>query len=97
MATKKKSYWYILVITSDGPVFATAVNYVNHTAEWNKALKPLTLSKETATDIALGLCLNAHTAFAVCTAFELDKQPCNYRKGHFVWEWYAEIVIESEE
>lgn len=87
MATKKqKSYWYVLVLTNDGPTFVTKVNYSDKSAEWKKDEKPEEFGGEAwAKDLVLGLTWNGYTAFAVCSQFELDTQPYRYDRGHFVW------------
>lgn len=33
MASKKKNFWYVLVLASDGPAFVTAVHRSDKTAE----------------------------------------------------------------
>ena len=87
MAAKKKpcNYWYVLVMTDSGPTFVTSVEYAPKVAHWNKLEKPLELGKYRAEDLALGLNLNLHTAFAVCSKFELDSQPYRYELGEFEW------------
>ena len=90
---QKKNFWYILVMSDDGPVFVTGVNNSNKTAEWNKTEKPLELGKYRAEDIALGLNLNFHLAYVVCQPFELEVQPYQYNKWKIKWE----EIEESEE
>ena len=87
---KKKNYWYVLVMTNEGPKFVTSVSYMDKTAHWDKTEKPLEMDKERATDLALGLNLNMHAAFVVCQPFEIDRQPYRYDMGQF--EWKAEEV-----
>ena len=76
---KKKNYYYVLVISNNGPVFVTKVNYSNKTAEWNCLEKPLEFGKTQAEDLVFGLNCNFHTAFLVTHPFELDTQPYNYK------------------
>ena len=83
---KKKNYWYIMVITDNGPVFVTGVNYQNRTAEWNRLEAPKDFPMQTAEDLCMGLNLNFHVAFLVKSKFELDYQPYAYSKGKMVWE-----------
>lgn len=82
----KKNYWYVLVITDNGPVFVTKVNYGDKTAEWNNTEAPLEMSKSSAQDLTLGLNLNMHTSFAVCQPFELTSQPYNYAMWSIDWK-----------
>ena len=82
---KKKNHWYVLVLTSDGPAFVTAVQYANKTAEWDKLEKPLEMSESVAKDLAFGLMCNFHTAYPVCAPIEMDNQPYRYNIGHFEW------------
>ena len=86
MANTKKNFWYVLVMSDGGPVFVTSVNYANKTAEWDKSEKPLELDVNRAQDLAMGLCLNFHMAYAVCQSFELDSQPYNYQHWNIKWE-----------
>ena len=87
MANKKKNYWYVLVMTDNGPVFVTSVEYSSKTAHWNNTEKPLEMDMSRAKDLVLGLNLNFHAAFTVCQPFEIDSQPYIYSKGKFVWAW----------
>ena len=84
---KKQNYYYTLVMTDDGPVFVTSVDYKEKLAHWEKTEKPLELGKYTAEDLTLGLNLNFHLAFTVCSKFELESQPYLYSKGDFKWHW----------
>lgn len=83
---KKSNYWYVLVMTNEGPKFVTEVNYMDKTAKWDKLEKPLEMSKQSAQDLAVGLCLNFNMAYAVCQPFEIDSQPYIYSKGHLEWK-----------
>ena len=82
---KKKNYWYVLVMTEEGPKFVTKVNYGDKTAEWNMLEEPKEFSKETAKDLVIGLNLNFNIAYAVCQPFELTGQPYRYADGKFEW------------
>lgn len=86
MAGKKKNYWYVIVMTNDGPVFVTKVNHSNKTAEWHKDEKPLEMGEFMAKDLAMGLMCNMTPAYALCNFYELDLQPYLYSGGHFKWE-----------
>ena len=79
----RKNYWYVLVCTENGCMFVTECS--RRDAFWNKLDKPMLMSKEYAYDVALGLCLNGFSAFAVCQPFEIEHQPYAYDKGHFEW------------
>lgn len=88
MATKKqKEWWYVLVLTNEGPKFVTDVKYEGRTAQWDKLAKPYLLDREGAKQLALGLTWNGNVAFAVCQSFELDQQPYRYQLGHFEWKY----------
>lgn len=84
--SKKSNYWYVLVMSSNGPVFVTKVNYSNKTAEWDKLEKPLEMSKSSAQDLVIGLNLNFHCAVAVCQPFELTSQPYRYDSYEIEWK-----------
>ena len=81
----KKNYWYVVVMSDDGPIFVTGISNLNKMAFWNKNEKPLEMSKELAQSLATGLMLNFHFALPVCNTFELTEQCYNYNYGHFVW------------
>lgn len=85
MASKKKNFWYVLVLASDGPAFVTAVHRSDKTAEWNKTDKPLELGEYWAKDLAFGLMCNFFTAYPVCIPVEMETQPYRYNIGHFEW------------
>ena len=82
----QKNHYYVLVMSDEGPVFVTSVNYGNKTAEWNKLEKPLEMGKSSAEDLVLGLNLNWHTSFLVAMKFELDHQPYRYADYHIEWK-----------
>ena len=82
---KKKNYWYVLVLTGEGAKFVTSMSYRDKTAYWDKLEVPKELGMETAKDLAMGLMLNGHLAYAVTVPYELDCQPYSYKTGHFEW------------
>ena len=82
---KKKNYWYILVITDEGPKFVTNVDFGNKSAEWNKDEKPYELSEGWARDMTIGLNWNGHLAYPVCSPYEIDKHPYRYEDGYLKW------------
>ena len=75
---KKKNYWYVLVMTSEGPKYVTDVHCGTKEAVWDKFEKPLELAKETAQDLAWALRVNGYNAVAVCQNFEITSQPFYY-------------------
>ena len=83
MATKK-NYYYILVMTNDGPVFVTDI-LPNKYAEWNKDKEPKEFDKTRAEDITMGLNMNFNMAFMICSKWEIDNQPYRYNSGKFEW------------
>ena len=83
---KKQNWYYVLVMTDDGPVFVTSIEYATKYAHWNKDEKPMELDKSRAEDLTLGLNLNFHTAYMVCSKFELDTQPYRYSDYHIEWK-----------
>jgi len=95
MAKKKENYWYVLVLTSGGPVFVTGVGE-GKTAFWKKDEKPKEFSADYAKDMAFGLMVNGYTAFAVCNRFELDNQPYRYDIGEFEWKENEKEVEEDD-
>ena len=83
---KKKNFWYVLVMTNDGPRFVTDVAYSPHKeAKWELDKKPLELSETSAKDISLGLLLNFYMALPVCSPIEMTEHPYRYACGHFEW------------
>ena len=95
MATKKQTNWYyVLVMTNDGPIFVTSLG-AHHTAYWNKNEKPYELSKEWAEDMVRGLLWNGHVSFVVKSQWELDTQPYNYGEWQIKWEQRTEEKTEE--
>ena len=92
---QKKNWYYVLVMSDEGPVFVTKINYADKTAEWNKLEKPLEMEQSRAKDLALGLNLNFHAAFVVCQPFEIDSQPYRYSKWHIEWKENEESEDEA--
>ena len=92
---KKQNYYYVLVMTNDGPVFVTGIPQRNW-ANYNKNEKPMQFSsKEMAQEVAFGLSCNMQLAYAVCQSFEIDYQPYRYADGHF--EWVENTADEKSE
>ena len=85
MATtkKKQNYWYVIVMTEEGPKFVTGTKY--HTAYWDKEKTPLELGRDWAKDICMGLNLNGYLAYQVCMPFEIETHPYRYKDGHLEW------------
>lgn len=85
MANKKKFY-YVLVLTEDGPVFVTSVNFYMKEACWKKDEAPYSIGSEgVASDLSLGLTLNGNYALCIASPFEITKQPFRYDLGKFSW------------
>lgn len=98
MATKKakNNYYYVLVLTDNGPVFVTGEGE-HKTCYWNKEKDPMEFSKNYAEQMTLGLCVNGHMAFCVAQPFEIDHQPYLYKKGHLEWVWNDEEATDNNE
>ena len=94
---KKKSYHYVLVMTSYGPVFVTDFTNEGKQAFWNKEQKPLELGAFQADNICTGLLANLNLAYHIVSPIELDTQPYMYDAGHLVWEWNEGINEEKED
>ena len=82
---KKENYYYVLVMGNEGPVFVTSIDRTEKTAHWDKDEAPLELIKSYAEDLTMGLTLNGHLAFTVCSKYKLDNQPYRYNIGGFEW------------
>ena len=85
MAGKKKNFWYVLVMSDEGPKFVTKIGD-HHTAYWNEKETPLEMSEVWAKDVAKGLLLNWFTAYAVCSPIEVGYHPYRYSKYHIEWK-----------
>lgn len=92
---KRKNYWYVLVLTAEGPVFVTGEDNLKKVAYWNRNEQPLEMAQVVAKDLAWALCVNGYSAFAVDNFYELESQPYRYDIGHF--EWVREQNEEEEE
>ena len=95
MAKKQKYWYYVIVLTNQGPVFLTSIGE-GKTAYWNKDEQPKELSKEWAEDIAFGLTINGHSAFMVTTKYELTHQPYRYSIGEFEWVYKEDKETKDE-
>lgn len=85
--SKEKNYWYVLVLSNEGPVFLTSYISKPKEAFWDKNEKPLELPESVAKSMAFGLMVNFTSAFPVCSPVELHNQQYFYDKGHFEWVW----------
>lgn len=84
---KKKKYIYILMMSDEGCVFITDLDYENKTAKWEKDKKPLEIrSEEYAHELIVGLGWSGNQGYVVSSRFELDKQPYRYSEGCFEWK-----------
>lgn len=84
MATKKR-YWYVLVITEEGPKFVTEVDFGNKSAKWIATDEPYELSESWSNDLVLGLAWNGFLAYQICSQVEIKQQPYRYAFGHMNW------------
>lgn len=82
----KKNYWYVLVLTDEGPVFVTGFGE-HHTAFWNAEKMPESMSATHAEEVSFGLRVNGTQAYAVKMPYELEFQPYRYNMGKFKWVW----------
>ena len=92
---QKKNWYYVLVMSDEGPVFVTSVDYSTKYAHWDNTEMPKAFDKFWAEDLVLGLNLNFHTAFMVCSKFELDHQPYRYDAWHIEWKENEESEEEA--
>jgi hypothetical protein len=54
--SKKKFYYYVLVFTSEGPMFVTGLDYQTKNATWDYKKQPYVFKdQQIADDIVLGL------------------------------------------
>ena len=91
----KKLFYYVMVITEEGPVFITDIPSYG-VADWNKNKKPLELGKSNGELIPLGLALRGRwLAYTVISPFELDEQPYCYDKYHIEIEPNKEVENEN--
>lgn len=74
----RKTYYYVLVFTQNGPVYVTSVDNATRVAHWDKDKNPLSLPKQYAEDLALGLSVNGYNSVLVFSRWE-QYQPYNYK------------------
>jgi hypothetical protein len=83
---KKKNYWYVLVMTNEGPKFVTEMDNSQKMCYWDINEAPYEFgSKSYAQETAVCLTINMNYAMAVCTPYEITSQPYYYQRGHFKW------------
>ena len=75
---KTNYHYYVLVFTSEGPIYVTSVDYSTKEACWNKDKAPLELSASSADDLVLGLNCNFFNAVLIRSKFEIETQPYRY-------------------
>lgn len=92
---QKKNWYYVLVMSDEGPVFVTSVDNKDKIAHWDKTEKPTVFEKFWAEDLTMGLTFNGHLAFTVCSKYELDSQPYNYQDWHIEWKENKESEEEA--
>ena len=95
--SKKKNFYYVLVLANDGPAFVTSIRYSDKTAYWNKEEKPLLMSKSEAENLAYCLKLNFYSAFMVQNEYEMEEQPYRYNLGRFKWVNKEDQTEEEEQ
>lgn len=83
---RKQNFYYVMVMTDNGPTFVTSVSRSDRTAFWNKEEKPLELGRYGAEDLCIGLNLNGNLAYTICSKYELEEQPYLYNRGEFEWQ-----------
>lgn len=83
---KKQNYYYVMVMTNNGPVFVTSIDSADKVAHWDAEKAPKEFGKYMAEDLTMGLTLNGSLAFTICSKYELDNQPYYYKKGGFEWK-----------
>lgn len=81
----RKNFYYVLVLTDEGPVFVTGIPKRNW-AEYNKNEVPKCFENYSYVEsVAYGLTLNGIPAYPIKLTYELSGQPYRYSKGHFEW------------
>ena len=82
---KRKNYYYVLVMTSEGPKFVTGIPERNM-AEYDKLEKPMLFSsRDFADNVSMGLTMNFNLAYTIVSKYEIEHQPHYYNLGHFEW------------
>ena len=87
---KSKYHYYVLVFSSDGPVYVTSIDNANRYAHWDKSKAPLEFSASYAEDLVMGLNMNFNSAFMIQSTREIPGQPYNY-------EYYDCTFVEKSE
>ena len=84
--SKRKNFYYVLVLTNEGPTFVTGIAERNY-AKYNKLEKPMLFeTKSFADEVSIGLTCNLITAYTITTPYELTSQPYLYNEGKFEWK-----------
>ena len=76
---KKTHHYYVLVFTSEGPVYVTKTDNAKKVAYWEKDQTPKEVTKSDGEWLMIGLNLNGHSAQLVCSPFEIEMHPYNYK------------------
>lgn len=75
---KKTHHYYVLVFTSEGPVYVTKTDNMKKVAYWEKDQTPKEVTKSDGEWLVIGLNLNGTSAQLVCSPFEIEMHPYNY-------------------
>lgn len=84
--TRKKKWYYVMVMTNKGPVYVTGTDNATKVAYWNCSEKPMAMTKDYAEQMALGLAVNGYNAVACWFLYEHEYQPYNYDKYEISFE-----------
>ena len=76
--TKSKYHYYVLVFSSDGPVYVTSIDNANKYVHWDKDKEPLEFSASYAEDLVMGLNCNFNSAVLIKSQIEIHNQPYRY-------------------
>ena len=75
---KSEYHYYVLVFSSDGPVYVTSIDNANKYAHWDKDKEPLEFSASYAEDLVMGLNCNFNSAVLIKSQIEIHNQPYRY-------------------
>lgn len=91
----KKFYYYVLVMTQEGPMFVTKLDWRTNMAMWEKEKEPYCFgtdvqARDLAQELSVGLTWNGNPAYVVQKTTEQTYQPFMYDKGCFKFLTYGQ-------
>lgn len=93
---RNKFYYYVLVMTGEGPVFVTGIDIRTNMAYWDKMKEPYCFgttanARDEAQRLVAGLNWNGNPSYVIQKVTEQTYQPFMYENGHFKFMTFDQL------